>query len=314
MTDEESRAVVLEDLARAAIAGDWNALDQLVRELQDDVYALSLRMLCNREDAEDATQEILIRIVTHLPQFKFSSKLKTWSYRVAVNYILDVKKSAVERRHLSFELLAEHLTTGLNLQAPSESEQSLLVEEVKIGCTFGMLQCLDRPHRSAYILGEIIELPGPEAAEVLGISPELLRKRLQHARVAILSFTKKYCGLASDSAQCKCNRQVPNAIRLGKMNGVTCNFVEGTVRRSGERVRILPEEPNVFNGLDPFLTRFCPLFFNTCGEFCGYPVSACCAGVGSGELFCSSSRLGVAVCFGTIDWSAARFASMRIWL
>jgi DNA-directed RNA polymerase specialized sigma24 family protein len=66
-------------------------------------------MLWNREDAEDATQEILIRIVTHLSQFGFRSRLKTWAYRLAVNYILDVKKSAIERLHLSFERFADDL-------------------------------------------------------------------------------------------------------------------------------------------------------------------------------------------------------------
>jgi RNA polymerase sigma factor (sigma-70 family) len=216
--------LVLEDAARSAMGGNRDALDHLVRALQGDIYGLSLRMLCNREDAEDATQEILVRIVTRLSQFDFRSKLKTWVYRVAVNYILDVKKSAVERLHLSFERFAEDLTSELDLEAPSETEESLLVEEVKIGCTFGMLQCLDRPHRLAYVLGEIMELPGADAAEVLEISPELFRKHLQHARAAILSFTKSYCGLVSDAAPCKCNRQAPNAVRLGKMRPGTCNF------------------------------------------------------------------------------------------
>ena len=54
-------------------------------------------MLWNREDAEDATQEILVRAVTRLAQFDFRSALKTWVYRIAVNYILDVKKSPVKR-------------------------------------------------------------------------------------------------------------------------------------------------------------------------------------------------------------------------
>ena len=59
----------LEDLARQAIGGDREALDLLVRALQGDVYGLALRMLWNREDAEDATQEILVRTVTRLAQF-----------------------------------------------------------------------------------------------------------------------------------------------------------------------------------------------------------------------------------------------------
>ncbi len=213
----ESTPVVLEDEARRAIDGDRDALDRLVRAIQGDIYGLALHMLCNREDAEDATQEILVRIVTHLSQFDFRSKLKTWAYRIAVNYVLDVKKSAVERMHLSFERFAEDLTSGLTLEAPEETERSLLIEEVKVGCTLAMLQCVDRPHRLAYVLGEIMELPGPEAADALEISPSLFRKRLQHARSAILTFTRSYCGLASDTAACRCNRQLPSALQAGKV-------------------------------------------------------------------------------------------------
>src|SRR5439155_11284133 len=98
---------------RRAVDGDPDALDSLVRELQGDIYGLALRMLWNREDAEDATQEILVRVVTRLAQFDFRSRLKTWVYRVAVNYILDVKKSPVERLHLTFEEFAEDLVAGL---------------------------------------------------------------------------------------------------------------------------------------------------------------------------------------------------------
>ena len=201
-------AVALEDLARQALDGDREALDGLVRALQGDIYGLALRMLWNREDAEDAAQEILVRVVTRLSQFGFRSRLKTWAYRLAVNYILDTKKSAIERLHLSFERFAENLGGGLEPAAPADTEQSLLIEEVKVGCSLAMLQCLDRPHRAAYVLGEIMELSGPEAAEVLVISPALFRKRLQHARSAILDFMRAHCGLVSDEAPCQCHRRV----------------------------------------------------------------------------------------------------------
>ena len=58
--------MTLEAVAKRAIDGDRNALDRLVRDLQGDVYSLALRMLWNREDAEDATQEILARVTLHL--------------------------------------------------------------------------------------------------------------------------------------------------------------------------------------------------------------------------------------------------------
>jgi hypothetical protein len=54
-----------------------------------------------------------------------------------------------------------------------------------------------------------MELSGPEAAEVLAISPDLFRKRLQQAREVVLAFMKSHCGLVSDSAPCQCHRRVP---------------------------------------------------------------------------------------------------------
>ena len=127
---------------------------------------------------------------------------------------------------MNFERFADDLAEGLSSDGPSDAERSLLTEEVKIGCTLGMLQCLDRPHRLAYVLGEILELPGPEAADALGITPALFRKRLQHARTAIMSFTRTYCGLASDTAACACHRRVPTALRVGRMRKDALDFAK----------------------------------------------------------------------------------------
>jgi RNA polymerase sigma factor (sigma-70 family) len=217
----------LEDHARRAIDGERDALDALVRELQQDVYGVALRMLWNREDAEDATQEILVRVVTRLAQFDFRSRLRTWVYRVAVNYILDVKKSPVERLHLTFDRFADDLGDGLSDSGPAETERSVMVEEVKIGCTLAMLQCLDREHRLAYIFGEILEMPGPEAAEVLELRPDVFRKRLQRARDDVARFTRAHCGLVSDAAACRCHRRVPAALQRGRVRADAIDFATG---------------------------------------------------------------------------------------
>ena len=243
-----SDSAIVEEIAQRAITGDREALDALVRAVQPDIYALALRMLWNREDAEDATQEILVRVVTQLSSFDFRSRLKTWTYRVAVNHLLDRKKSAVERMDLNFVRLSEDLAEGLASDGPGENEGSILIEEVKIGCTLAMLQCLDRPHRLAYILGEILGLPGAEAAEALGVDPSVLRKRLERARDAILAFTRSYCGLVSDDAACRCNRRVTAAVRLGRARPDALEFadravsfeeVRTAVRRAGEARRAL---------------------------------------------------------------------------
>ena len=152
------------------------------------------------------TQEILVRIVTRLAQFDFRSKLKTWAYRIAANYILDLRKNAVERLHLSFERMGDDLTSGPSSEACPETEQSLLIEEVKIGCSLAMLQCLDRPHRLAYVLGQILELPGASGRRSPGdftepvpkappartrdhcrVYTEVLRLGLRHRRLPLQS-------------------------------------------------------------------------------------------------------------------------------
>ena len=222
--ERASYTTSLELTVQHAVAGDKEAINALVTVLQGDLYGLSLRMLASREEAEDATQEILVRIVTRLSQFDGRSSVRTWAYRVAVNYILDLKKSAAERLNMSFERLAEGLSEVPSQEAFPESEQSLLIEEVKVGCTLGMLQCLDRPQRLAYVLGEILEMSGPEGAEALEISPDLFRKRLQLARTAIVNFTKAYCGLVSDQAPCRCNRQVPGALKAGRLHVEACTL------------------------------------------------------------------------------------------
>lgn len=106
-------APTLEVPARRAVDGDRDAVATIVRELQANMYALALRMLWHPQDAEDATQEILVRVVTRLAQFDFKSRLRTWAYRVATNYLLDVTKSCVERQKLSFTSFAEDLAEGL---------------------------------------------------------------------------------------------------------------------------------------------------------------------------------------------------------
>ena len=89
-----------------------------------------------------------------------------------------------------------------------------------------MLQCLDRPHRLAYVLGEILDIPGPDAADALEIAPDVFHKRFQHARTAILSFTRSYCGLVSDTAACACNRRVPAALRVGRVHADSFDFAQ----------------------------------------------------------------------------------------
>ena len=156
MTDD------LETLVASAREGNRDSLERLVVQIQRPVNNLALRMLWHPEDARDASQEILVRVVTHLGSFRGESGFLTWVYRIAANYLISARQSRVERQGLTFERFAKDLADGL---APAEgrewpADKALLLEEVKVGCMYALLTCLDRPHRLAYILGEILEMRG----------------------------------------------------------------------------------------------------------------------------------------------------------
>src|SRR2546425_1431226 len=146
----------LEELVRRAREGDGDSLERLVSAIQDRISGLALRMLWHPEDARDATQEILIRVVTRLATFRGESSFSTWAHRVAANYLLSARKSRLEQQGYTFQRFGEDLDESLSDVAavPATGETALLLEEVRVGCTLGMLTRLDRPHRPPDILGE----------------------------------------------------------------------------------------------------------------------------------------------------------------
>jgi RNA polymerase sigma factor (sigma-70 family) len=230
----EKRAATPEQIARwvkEAKSGREPALEELVRLVQGRVYRLALRMLWHPEDAKDAAQEILLRVVTRLGSFRGEAAFGTWVYRIAANHLLDARAGPLERMKISFDAFAADLDAGL-AEAPLEQarggvEAGVLLEEVKIGCTLGMLACLDRPHRLAYILGEILGLADREGAQVLEIAEAAFRKRLSRARKAIFDFTRAKCGLVSEAARCRCGKRVERAIELERVDPKHLLFAEG---------------------------------------------------------------------------------------
>lgn len=210
---------VAPELVERATAGDPAALDELVRAVSDDVYRLAQRMLWHPHDAEDATQEILVKLLTRLSTFRGDALFSTWAYRVAVNHLLSTRRRRAEQPAMSFDAFAEDLARGLDEPYDARDvDEGLLAEEVKVGCTQAMLLCLDRPQRMAYILGELFELPGEQAAEILAITPAAYRKRLSRARSRVEQFMRGHCGRLDPGNPCRCERRVGAAIRQGRVD------------------------------------------------------------------------------------------------
>lgn len=205
----------------AAREGDRAALDSIVRSSERPVFNVAMRMLGNRADAEDATQEILVKIITHLGSVRDVGSAGAWAFKIACRHLVhERKRGAIEAMQLNFEDFAADLETGLSPLSDhglNEVEAAIAVEEVKIGCTLAMLVCLSRELRIAYILGEIFEVSAPEAADILDIDSAAYRQRLRRARTAVTAFVAESCGLVADAASCRCRLRVGQALSIGRI-------------------------------------------------------------------------------------------------
>ncbi len=202
-----------------SLARDGNAaaLEEIIRAMQDRVHRLALRMLADPEHAKDATQEILIRIVTRLAAFRGESKFETWAYRVATNYLLTAQSVLSRLPPLTFDIFEDDLNSGLVDDAQAAPEDHVMLNDLRIRCTMAMLVCLKAPARVAYVLGDILEMDHAEAAEILEIEKATYRQRLARARKEVEAFTARSCGLVSADAPCRCPRRLPAAIELGRV-------------------------------------------------------------------------------------------------
>lgn len=234
-----------EDIRRRiaqARAGDRKALEALMVSVQPQVYTLAQRFLWSPSDAEDATQEILIKVMTRLSQFDGESKFSTWVFRVASNHLIDRKRSPAFQ-DITFDAMADDLADGLEADAsylhsqPSAArillwqeddyspEQLMALNEIRVGCTLAMLQCLTAEQRLAYVLGEILELEHSIATQVLDINSASYRKRLSRARERISDFMRQHCGLTHPANNCRCHKRLPRARQLGRVKDGQLNFV-----------------------------------------------------------------------------------------
>jgi RNA polymerase sigma factor (sigma-70 family) len=207
----------LAELARAAAAGDRAAAQRVIEGIRDRVHDFAMRMLGHPADAEDAAQEVCIIVLTHLGSFRGESAFTTWVLSIAANHLMRMRRG--RRETVTLELLDERLRTGLRepLDEKLSPESHALVGELRLRCTHAMLLGLDREHRVAYVLADIVNLSNDEAAQVLGLSSAAFRKRLSRARQRLHSFLNGWCGVYDAENPCRCSKQVECALERGLM-------------------------------------------------------------------------------------------------
>lgn len=198
-----------------ATAGDKKSLETVILSVQDLVFNLSLRMLGSFPDAEDASQDILLKVITHLSSFKCESSFSTWVFSIALNHLKNYKKHMFAQYPLSFEFYGDDILHGKIDDVPDltqDVEKSILAEELKMSCTNVLLQCLDTESRCIFILGTMFRLDSRIAGDILGITPETYRQRLSRIRKKMAAFLSEYCG-EYGCGQCRCIDRVNYAIQ-----------------------------------------------------------------------------------------------------
>jgi len=223
------------ELVEQARNGHRAALEKLVLRHQAWVYNIAVRMVFQPHDAEEVTQEVLVKAITKLSTFKGESSFRTWLYRIAANHVLNMKRHGAETRVTTFADYGAAIdgTADLDLPDPASVPVDLpvLVEEAKNGCTMGMLLCLDRKQRLIFTLGEILGASDAVGGEVLEMTADNFRQCLARARRDLHSFMNGQCGLVNTNNRCRCSKKTRGFIEDGHVDPHRLLFVPQHVQQ-----------------------------------------------------------------------------------
>ena len=227
-----------QDLVRHAQQGSREALELLIGRHQAWIYNIVLRMVYNPYDAEDITQEILIKLLTTLSTFEGRSRFRTWLYRIVVNHVLNMKRTRSEAWEWTFEKYGSGLSSAPDADLPDPrtvpADVQMLVDEARIGCSSGMLLCLDREQRLVYILGEIFGVTDLVGGELLDISRDNFRQKLSRARRDLHNFMQDQCGLVNQANPCRCAKKTQAFMKAGYVDPQNLIFAKAHVVRVRE--------------------------------------------------------------------------------
>lgn len=161
------------DLLEGAGRGDRRSFDELMRRHEQRVFALSLRMLGNRSDALDATQDTFVKVLRSAGSFHGDSAFTTWLYRIAAN----VAKDALRKRLRTAQ--PEDDDTVGSLQSPGAGVEETAGLRVDLQRA---LASLPEDYRTAIVLADLCGLPYDEVAAIAGVPVGTIKSRISRGR------------------------------------------------------------------------------------------------------------------------------------
>lgn len=196
----------LEELLHRAKSGDFQAFQLIVNQLQPRVYRLVYRILQQREDAEDATQQTFLTMVEHIGDFREESQISTWVLKIATNFALKrLRKLHTDKSVALTDLAADESYSGIphpEFIAPWSLTPDEILSRVEVRSQIerALLE-LDDKYRLVFVLRDIEEFSVRQTAEILGITEGTVKVRLLRARLALRERLTREFGDVSKAMQ-----------------------------------------------------------------------------------------------------------------
>jgi len=194
VTDEE-----LVTRCKAELPRNTRSYEQLVQRHMNRVYTIVYRVVNNKEETEDITQEVFVKVFNGLKKFDQNSTFSTWLYRIATNSALDafdkIKKQSKNTSMVSTRSDEEEAVDVLTLQAsPMPGPEENAVQAELRECIHRVLKNLDLDHRRVLLLRDFEDLSYDEIADVLQARLSAVKMRIHRARLAFQEIFNRFCG------------------------------------------------------------------------------------------------------------------------
>lgn len=178
-------------IARAK-QGSVDAFEELVRLHERQVFGTAWRLLGRVEDAQDAAQEVFLRLYRSIARIDPGRPLAPWLYRVTVNVCRDLGRRRQRRSRTTQDSVEElRETQGLEPEDPAAGPEHRAETAQETRKILQALDELPEKERAALVLRDLQGLPTAEVAEILGSSPVTVRTQISRARLKLHDFRRQ---------------------------------------------------------------------------------------------------------------------------
>ena len=170
------------------LGGDANAFEELVLRYEKTVYNLALRMVGDRDDAFDMTQEAFIKAYGSLSSFRGDSKFSVWIYRITTNVCLDFLRSKSRKQQVSLTVSDDDEDAQLDIPDPKADPEQQLIKKISMQSVEEGLKTLPDKQRQILVMREIGGMSYAEIGKALSIEEGTVKSRIFRARKRLCIF------------------------------------------------------------------------------------------------------------------------------